>query len=44
MNEILAVTLSDIGLSQDEILTAERFSKADKTDDLQRYLRRITVC
>ena len=39
MNVSLAETLSEIGLSQDEISTAERFSKAGRTDDLQRYLR-----
>ena len=39
MNVSLAETLSEIGLSQDEISTAERFSKACRTDDLQRYLR-----
>ena len=39
MGNTLTAILSEIGLSQDEISTAERFSKAGRTDDLQKYLR-----
>ena len=39
MNVSLAETLSEIGLSQDEISTAERLNESGNTDDLKKYLR-----
>ena len=35
----MTATLSEIGLSQDEITVAERLNQSGKTDDLQKYLR-----
>lgn len=39
MENTLIAILSEIGLSQDEISTAERLNNADRCDDLQKYLR-----
>lgn len=39
MNNTLTAILSEIGLSQDEISTAERLNESGNTDDLKKYLR-----
>lgn len=39
MENTLTAILSEIGLTQDEISTAERLNKAGNTDDLKKYLR-----
>ena len=39
MGGTLTTILSEIGLSQDEIATAERFNESGNTDELKKYLR-----
>ena len=39
MNNTLTAILSEIGLSQDEISTAERLNESGNTDDLKKHLR-----